>query len=189
MAPDNKTLGRFILDGIPPAHRGIPQIEVMFDIDANGILSVKAKDKGTGKEQFVRIEASSGLSKEDIERMKRDAEAHAEEDKRKRELAEVKNIADTMIYTTDKALREAGEKVPQGIRDDINKKKTDLEDALKKDDVSGIRNASQIYSEAAQKIGEYLYKQGTEGSSGTQGPRDVEHEDIKDDNKDDGTKS
>ena len=111
MAADNKTLGRFILDGIPPSPRGIPQVEVTFDIDANGILTVKAKDKATGKEQSIRIEASTGLSKDEIEKMKKDAEMHAEEDKKKKELIEARNLADTLVYTTEKALRDAGDKI------------------------------------------------------------------------------
>lgn len=184
MAGDNKTLGRFILDGIPPSPRGMPQIEVTFDIDANGILSVKAKDKATGKEQSVRIEASSGLSKEDIERMKQDALTHAEEDKHKRELIEVKNIADTMIYTTDKTLHEAGEKVPADIREEVGKKKLELENALKGEDLAMIKDKSSAYSTVAQKIGEFLYKQDQNQPDAKTQPREVEHEEIKDDNKD-----
>ncbi len=110
MAADNKTLGRFILDGIPPSPRGIPQIEVSFDIDANGILSVTAKDKATGKSQSIRIEASTGLSKEEVEKMAKDAEAHAEEDKKKKELVEARNLADTLVYTTEKALARSRRK-------------------------------------------------------------------------------
>ena len=187
MASDNKTLARFILDGIPPAPRGIPQIEVSFDIDANGILSVKAKDKATSKEQSVRVEASSGLSKEDIERMKQDAESHASEDKRKKELVEARNIADTLTYATEKALRDAGDKVPKDIRDDIEKKKTELTEALKGEDVSRIQSATQAFSASSQKIGEFLYKQtppnaGSDAKAGEgQEPREVEHEEIKDD--------
>lgn len=181
MAQDNKTLGRFILDGIPPAPRGMPQIEVTFDIDANGILSVKAKDKGTSKEQSVRVEASSGLSKEDIERMKQDAAAHADEDKKKREVVEVKNIADSMIYTTDKAIREGGDKVPANIKEEIEKAKIDLQEALKGEDVEVIRSKTQTYSQAAQKIGEYLYKQ-DQSQNAQQEPKEVEHEEIKKDN-------
>lgn len=179
MAQDNKTLGRFILDGIPPAPRGMPQIEVSFDIDANGILSVKARDKGTNKEQSVRIEASSGLSKDDIERMKQDAAAHAEEDKKKRELIEAKNIADTMIYTTDKALRDGGDKVPADIKAEVEKTKADLQEALKGDALEVIKEKTQAYSLSAQKIGEFLYKQ---DQNAQPGPTQVEHEDIKKDN-------
>ena len=189
MASDNKTLGRFILDGIPPAPRGMPQVEVSFDIDANGILSVKAKDKGTGKEQSVRIESSSGLSKEDIERMRQDAAVHAEDDKKKRELAEVKNLADTMVYTTDKAIRDGGDNIPADIKSDIEKKKAELLEALKGDDANAIREKSQAYSLAAQKIGEHIYQKETQKDApkDTQA-REVEHEEIKDDTKDNDTK-
>ena len=183
MAQDNKTLGRFILDGIAPAPRGMPQIEVSFDIDANGILSVKARDKGTGKEQSVRIEASSGLAKDDIERMRQDAATHAEEDKKKRELADVKNLADTLIYTTDKAIRDSGDKIPQNIKDEIDAKKKDLDVALKSENVADIKAKSDAYSASAQKIGEYLYKQDAADKKPEE-PRTVEHEEIKDDNKD-----
>ena len=154
---------------------------------SNGILSVKAKDKATSKEQSVRIEASSGLSKEDVERMKHDAESHASEDKRKKELAEARNIADTLIYATEKALRDAGDKVPKDIRDDIEKKKTELAEALKGEDVPRIQSATQAFSAASQKIGEFLYKQTPPNTGGDakagegQEPREVEHEEIKDD--------
>lgn len=177
MAADNKTLGKFMLDGIAPAPRSVPQIEVTFDIDANGILSVKAKDKATGKEQAVRIEASSGLSKEDIERMKQDAVAHAEEDKKKRELVEARNIADTLIYTTDKAVREGADKIPQNVKEEVEKKKVELQEALQGDSAETIKTKTQEFSVTAQKIGEHLYAQGkTE-------PKEVEHEEIKDDTK------
>jgi molecular chaperone DnaK len=128
MATDNKTLGRFMLDGIPPAPRGVPQVEVKFDIDANGILSVSAKDKATGKEQSIRIEASSGLSDNEIEQMKKDAEAHAEEDKKKRDLIDVKNTADTMVYTTEKMMKEAEEKKIEVTEEEKKK----VEDGLQK---------------------------------------------------------
>ena len=111
MAQDNKTLGRFILDGIPPAPRGLPQIEVSFDIDANGILNVSAKDKATGKTQSIKIEGSSGISKEEVERMKKDAEIHASEDKKKQETIEIKNTADALVYTCEKTLKDAGDKI------------------------------------------------------------------------------
>lgn len=119
MAGDNKTLGRFHLDGIPPAPRGIPQIEVKFDIDANGILNVAAKDKATGKEQSIRIEASSGLTDAEIEKMRKDAETHAGEDKAKKELIETRNLADALIFTTEKALKEAGDKVSEDEKKNI----------------------------------------------------------------------
>ncbi len=180
MATDNKTLGRFILDGIPPAPRGMPQIEVSFDIDTNGILSVKAKDKGTNKEQSVRIEASSGLSKDDIERMKQDAATHADEDKKKRDLAEARNIADTMVYTTEKAVRDAGDKAPEALKKEIEDRKKELDEAMKGEDAARIRDKATAYSMAAQKIGELIYKKEGETAPGA---TPVEHEEIKDDTK------
>jgi molecular chaperone DnaK len=158
MAHDNKTLGRFILDGIMPAPRGIPQIEVTFDIDANGILNVKAKDKGTGKEQHITITASTGLSKDEVEKMKKDAEAHAEEDKKKKEGIEVKNMAETLIYSTEKAIKDAGDK----IGDDIKKPVEEKIEALKKvkdgEDFEAIKKATEELAQVAQKIGEAIYK-------------------------------
>jgi len=179
MARDNKTLGRFMLDGIPPAPRGIPQIEVTFDIDANGILSVKAKDKATGKEQKIRIEASSGLSKEEIERMKQDAQLHAEEDRKKRESAEIKNAADALIYTSEKALRDAGEKVPSDIKKLIEEKIEALKKVKESDDINAIRNASEELSREVQKIGENLYKQGQQ--SPDDNIKDADFEEKKED--------
>jgi len=157
MAADNKTLGRFILDGIPPAPRGIPQIEVSFDIDANGILSVKAKDKATGREQSVRIEASSGLSKEEIEKMKKDAEMHAEEDRKKKEMVEAKNLADTLIFTTEKAIREAGDKISEEKKKPVQEKIEALKKVKDGDDLEAIKKATQELSEESQKIGQELY--------------------------------
>lgn len=183
MAGDNKTLGRFILDGIPPSPRGMPQVEVSFDIDANGILNVKAKDKATGKEQSIRIEASSGLAKEDVERMKKDAELHASEDRKKRELIDVKNAADALIYTAEKALRDVGDKVGEEDKKAIN----DAVDALKKvkdssENASEIKKSAEGLSRALSKIGEAMYKQaGAEGGKKEEdgdGPKDVPHEDI-----------
>jgi len=162
MAADNKTLGRFHLDGIPPAPRGIPQVEVKFDIDANGILNVTAKDKATGKEQSIRIEASSGLSDEEIEKMRKDAEAHAGEDKAKKELIETRNLADTLIFTTEKALREAGDKVTEDEKKNIEEKIKTLREVKDKDDKEAIKKASEELSQAAQRIGEILYKQAQE---------------------------
>ena len=162
MAADNKTLGRFMLDGIPPAARGIPQIEVSFDIDANGILNVKAKDKATGKEQKIRIEASSGLSKDEIEKMKTDAQIHAEEDRQKKETIESKNAADALVYTGEKALRDAADKTPPDIKKNIEEKIEALKKAKEGSDVNAIRTASEDLSREMQKIGEILYKQGQE---------------------------
>lgn len=186
MAADNKTLGRFILDGIPPAPRGMPQIEVLFDIDANGILNVSAKDKATGKTQSIRIEASSGLSKEEIERMKQDAQAHAEEDKKKREIIEVKNNADTLIYTAEKSLRDAGDKVPANIRDDIHRSIEELKRVKESEDINAIKHAAENLSRALSKIGEQMYKGARDGGQKTNEDKggsddkisDVEHEDI-----------
>ncbi len=158
MASDNKTLGRFILDGIPPAPRGVPQIEVTFDIDANGILNVTAKDKATGKEQSIRIEASSDLSKEEIERMKKEAEAHAEEDKKKQELVEARNLADSLIYTTEKALKDAGDKVSPEKKKPVEEKIEELKKVKDKDDLEAIKKATEELSQEAQKIGQELYQ-------------------------------
>ena len=165
----NKSLGRFILDGIPPAPRGVPQIEVAFDIDANGILSVTAKDKATNKTQSIRIESSTGLSKEEVERMKKDAELHAEEDKRKKELVEARNMADTLTYTTEKALREAGDKVTAEEKKPVEEAIVELNKVKNGDDLEAIKRASQNLSEAAQKIGEKLYKAAEESRSKEQG--------------------
>lgn len=165
----NKSLGRFILDGIPPAPRGVPQIEVAFDIDANGILSVTAKDKATNKTQSIRIESSTGLSKEEVERMKKDAELHAEEDKRKKELVEARNMADTLTYTTEKALREAGDKVTSEEKKPVEEAIVELNKVKNGDDLEAIKRASQNLSEAAQKIGEKLYKAAEESRSKEQG--------------------
>jgi len=171
MAPDNKSLGKFHLDGIPPAPRGVPQVEVSFDIDANGILSVSAKDKGTGKEQSIRIEASSGLDKNEIEKMKKDAEAHAEDDKKKRESVEVKNTADTMMYTTEKMMKDVAEKKID-VTDEERKKVEDalatLKDLKEKDDLDAIKKASEELSNAAQAIGMKMYQQETAQKEGTQ---------------------
>jgi molecular chaperone DnaK len=157
MAADNKTLGRFILDGIPPSPRGVPQVEVTFDIDANGILSVTAKDKATGKSQSIRIEASTGLSKEEVEKMAKDAEAHAEEDKKKKELVEARNLADTLAYTTEKALREAGDKISADKKKPVEEKIEALKKLKDSDDVAAIKKATEELSQEAQKIGQELY--------------------------------
>lgn len=178
MAADNKTLGRFILDGIPPAPRGVPQVEVSFDIDANGILSVKAKDKATGKEQSIRIEASTGLSKEEIEKMKKDAETHAEEDKKKKELVEVKNMADTLVFTTEKSLREAGDKITADEKKPVEEAVENLKKVKDSDSLEEIKKATEELSQAAQKIGEKLYKaaQPEQGAPGTSGKASEEGE-------------
>lgn len=159
MAADNRTLGRFILDGILPAPRGVPQIEVTFDIDANGILSVKANDKGTGKEQKITITASSGLSKDEVEKMMREADRFAAEDKKRKEEVELRNNADNLAYSAEKTLREHGDKVPADLKNQIEAKIGALRTALQGQDISSIRNASQDLSGILQKIGEAVYKQ------------------------------
>jgi len=170
MAADNKTLARFILDGIPPAPRGMPQVEVAFDIDANGILTVKAKDKATNKEQSVRIEASASLSKDEIERMKKDAESHAEEDRKKKELIEAKNMADAMIYTAEKGLRDAGDKVPADTKKEIEDNIAALKQVKEGGDFEAIKQASSALAQATQKIGEILYKGAGDAAGGPASP-------------------
>jgi molecular chaperone DnaK len=171
MATDNKTLGRFILDGIPPSPRGIPQVEVSFDIDANGILSVKAKDKATGKEQSIRIEASTGLSKDEIEKMKKDAESHAEEDKKKKEIIEVRNMADTLAYTTEKAIREAGDKLTADEKKPVEEKIEALKKVKDGDDVEAIKKATEELSQSAQAIGQKLYAAAQEAQKSANQPK------------------
>jgi molecular chaperone DnaK len=160
----NKSLSKFVLDGIPSAPRGVPQIEVTFDIDANGILNVNAKDKATGKEQHITITASSGLSDAEIDQMVRDAEAHAEEDKRRRELIGARNSADSLIYTAEKTLREAGDKVDAKLRTDVEDKIRDLRNTLDSEDVTTIQNRSAELSVALQQVGQAMY-QGADGPS------------------------
>lgn len=167
MASDNKSLGQFILDGIPPSPRGIPQIEVTFDIDASGVLSVSAKDKASGKSQSIRIEASTGLSKDEIERMKKDAEMHAEEDKRKKELIEARNMADTLSYTTEKSMKDAGDKITAEEKKPVEEAITELNKVKNGDDLEVIKKATETLSTAAQKIGEKLYAAAQAASQGT----------------------
>ncbi|MFP3898855.1 MAG: molecular chaperone DnaK [Dehalococcoidia bacterium] len=175
MAADNRTLGRFMLDGILPAPRGVPQIEVTFDIDANGILNVSARDKGTGKEQKITITASSGLSKEEVEKMRREAEQHAAEDARRKEEVEVRNSADSLAYTAEKTLRDYGDKIPADVRQEIDGKIAAVKSALQGQDIDSMRNATQELSQAMQKVGATVYEQpsqpppGEEGT-GEQGP-------------------
>jgi len=158
MAADNKSLGRFILDGIPPAPRGIPQIEVKFDIDANGILNVSAKDKATGKEQKITITGSSGLSEEEIEKMKSDAKIHAEEDKEKKEKAELKNQAEMLAFTAEKTLKELGDKVDKKDKEEIKSKVKALKDALSKEDLSAIKSAKEALEQVMQEVGTKAYQ-------------------------------
>jgi molecular chaperone DnaK len=159
MAAYNKTLGRFELVGIPPAPRGIPQIEVTFDIDANGIVNVSAKDLGTGKEQSIKITASSGLSEEEIERLVKDAELHGEEDKKKRELVDARNAADSLIYATEKSIKEAGDKLDAGTKGDIENSIASLKKAMEGDDTAEIKRLSEELTQASHKLAEVLYAQ------------------------------
>jgi len=159
MAADNRTLGRFMLDGILPAPRGVPQIEVTFDIDANGILNVSARDKGTGKEQKITITASSGLSKEEVEKMKREAEQYAAEDVKRKEEIEVRNSADSLAYTAEKTLRDHGDKIPADVKQEIDAKIANVKSALQGQDVNAIRNAMQELSQVMQKVGASVYQQ------------------------------
>ncbi len=169
MAADNKTIGRFELVGIPPAPRGVPQIEVTFDIDANGILQVSAKDMATGKEQSIRIQASSGLSEEEIERMRRDAELHAEEDRKRRELVEARNQADSLIYSTEKNLKELADKVDEATRKDIEEKIQALKKAMEGDDIQAIKSAQDALMRSAHKVAEMAYRQATAGAGAAGG--------------------
>ncbi len=166
---ENKLLGVFNLEGIAPAPRGVPQIEVTFDIDANGILHVSAKDKGTGKEASIRIEAGSGLSEEEIERMKKDAEAHAEEDRRRRELIEAKNRADALAYSTEKALKEHGDKVDEATRKEIEEALEALKKAAEGEDKAAIEQAEQNLAQKSQKLGEIVYQQAQQAGAQASG--------------------
>jgi len=197
MATDNKTLGNFELTGIPAAPRGVPQIEVTFDIDANGIVHVSAKDLGTGKEQSIRITASSGLSKEEIDKMVRDAEAHSSEDKKKRELIEARNQADSIVYQTEKSLKEFGEKIDAAEKQKIEEKLAELKKAMEGSDPEEMKKAGEELMQASHKLAEAVYAQtqqagGAEGQAGTEGSEksakgdnvvDADFEEVKDDKK------
>ena len=159
MAADNRTLGRFMLDGILPAPRGLPQIEVTFDIDANGILSVRAQDKGTGREQKITITASSGLSKEEVEKMQKEADIHAAEDTRQREEIEAKNNADSMAYTAEKLLRDNKDKIPADLNQEAETKIAAVKSALQGSDTEAIKQATQELGEVMQKVGTAVYQQ------------------------------
>jgi len=164
MAADNKSLGKFILDGIPPAPRGIPQIEVTFDIDANGILNVSAKDKATGREQSMQIIPSSGLADEEVERMVQDAEKHREEDRKRKEEIEARNVADNTVYTAEKFLKEQGDKVPANVRSDVESKVEALKKAIDGGDVSAIRQRTDELGQALQQMGAAMYQEAGEAT-------------------------
>jgi len=184
MAADNKSLGRFVLDGIPPAPRGVPQIEVIFDVDSNGVLNVTAKDKATGKVQSIKIEASSGLSDTDIERMKKEAEEHADEDTKKKELIDTRNHAEQMIYTAEKALKDHEDKISSEIKDEVTAKITSLNEIKSKDDKDAISTATEALSSAMQKIGEAMSKAPTSTEAGNETTKEGEQvrdaEEVKD---------
>jgi molecular chaperone DnaK len=190
MAADNKSLGRFDLEGIPPAPRGMPQIEVTFDIDANGIVNVNAKDQGTGKEQSIRIQPSSGLSEDEIEKMVKDAEAHAAEDEKKKKLIEARNQADTLIYSTEKSMRDLGDKLDAETKSDIEGKIEELKKVMEGEDEEAIKTATDALSQASHKLAEKLYQQqsqqggaqagGTQDAGGQSEGKTQEDEDVVD---------
>ena len=169
MASDNRTLGRFHLDGIPPAPRGIPQIEVIFDIDSNGILNVSALDKGTGKKQNITITASSGLTKDDIEKMKKEAQSHESEDKKKREEIEIKNQADALAYTSEKTLKDAGEKIDKAVKEKVEAEINNVREALKGTDVEKIKQATETLQKVVYDMSSELYKQQQPPAGGAPG--------------------
>jgi len=172
MAGDNRTLGRFMLDGILPAPRGVPQVEVAFEIDANGILNVSARDKGTGKEQKITITASSGLNKDEVDKMRHDAEEYASDDVQRKEEAETRNAADSLAYTAEKTLREHGDKLPEDVKQEIESKTAAVRSAIEGKDVTAIKSAMQELSDAVQKAGAAVYGQpGQPGQPGAaEGP-------------------
>ena len=174
MAADNKSLGRFVLDGIPPAPRGVPQVEVTFDIDASGILKVTAKDKATGKSQDITITGAVGLSDDEIKRMQEEAEKHKEEDAKKAELIESKNKADSLVAAAEKALKDAGDKVPADIKESVNKKIEDVKEAQKGDDKDKIETTTSALSEELQKIGSSMYGTPGQTSTGEESPKEKE---------------
>ncbi len=177
MAADNKSLGKFILDGIPPAPRGVPQIEVTFDVDANGILKVSAQDKATGRSQHITITASSGLSDAEVEQMKKDAESHAEEDRKRKDLIEARNHADNTVYAAEKALREFGEKVPAEIKTEIETNVAAVKKAAEGEDASAIKAATDALGQVIQKIGASVYENPAAGG-GEAGPSSSENPDV-----------
>ena len=170
LAKDNKSLGRFILDGIPPAPRGVPQVEVSFDIDASGLLTVTAKDKATGKTQAIKIMGSTGLTKEEIEKMKTEAEQNAEKDKEEKEKIEVKNKADNLIYTSEKSLKDVGDKAPKELKESIEKKIKELKDISEKGNKEDIEKKTSELSDELQKVGQYMYKKEEKNNPPAGGP-------------------
>jgi molecular chaperone DnaK len=200
MAAGNKTLGRFELVGIPPAPRGVPQIEVTFDIDANGIVNVSAKDQATGKEQSIQITASSGLSKEEIDKLVKDAELHSDEDKKKKELVEARNTADTLIYSTEKSIKDLGDKVDTATKSKIDDVIVRLKKAIEGDDKEEIKRLSDELTQSSHKLAEAMYQQASQkgeqqaepGAEGAAQPGpstpdedvvDADFEEVKDENK------
>jgi molecular chaperone DnaK len=176
MANDNKSLGKFVLDGIPPAPRGVPQVEVTFDVDSNGVLNVTAKDKSTGKEQTIRIEANSGLTEDDIERMKSEAEEHAEEDEKKKEMIDAKNGAEQMIYTAEKSLKDHEKEIPEDVKTEINEKIKVVNEAKDKDDKDTLTKAVEELATSLQKIGEIMQKAAEESAKAEGGEAKPEGE-------------
>ena len=183
MAADNKILGNFDLVGIPPAPRGVPQIEVTFDIDANGIVNVSAKDKGTGKEQQIKIQASGGLSEDEIDKMVKEAEANAETDKKKREAVDVKNQADTMIHSAEKNLKEFGDKVSEQERNAIENDIKSLKEASQTDDIENIKKGLEALTQSSMKLGEAMYKAQQQESAQSASPDDSQNDDDTNDKK------
>jgi molecular chaperone DnaK len=197
MARDNKTLGNFELTGIPAAPRGVPQVEVTFDINADGIVHVSAKDLGTGKEQSIRITSSSGLSKEEIDKMVRDAESHADEDRKKRETIEARNHADSMVYSTEKSLKDFGDKIDAVEKGTIENKLAELKKVMEGEDADAIKKATDDLAQSAHKLAEAMYAKGdgAEGAAGdhaehTEAPKpkddnvvDADFEEVKSDKK------
>jgi molecular chaperone DnaK len=176
MARDNRTLGRFHLDGIPPAPRGVPQVEVTFDIDANGILNVSAKDKATNKQQNITITASSGLTKDEIDRMKKEAEAHAAEDAKNREAIEAKNQCDSLVYTTERTLRDNGDKVSAEDKQAIEAAMSEAREALKGDDLDRIKRAQEELTRASHKLAEAMYREAQTQAKPGAGPSGADGE-------------
>jgi molecular chaperone DnaK len=171
MSANNKTIGRFELTDIPPSPRGVPQIDVTFDLDANGILHVSAKDLGTGKEQSIKITASSGLSEDEIKKMQQDAELHADEDKKRKELVEAKNQADSLVYATEKSLKELADKVDDETKASVEKEIESLKKVIEKgDDIDELKKGIESLTQAAHKLAEIMYSQASQGQPGAGGP-------------------